>query len=155
VIILLGLFLFFREHGNFGGLWLAFIGWFLLDAARTSYAQAGLISELRGRRVADIMDRSRPTVEAHLSLQDFVDAFLLHKGLRGYVVVQNEQIVGLLTPHEVKQISRDLWPQTSVQVPGALGLRVRAIRICLPSERCVFWASPAWSCMMPWCPRRS
>ena len=115
VIILLGLFLFFREHGNFGGLWLAFIGWFLLDAARASYAQAGLVSELRGRRVADIMDRSCPTVEAHLSLQDFVDAYLLHKWLRGYVVVQNGQIVGLLTPHEVKQVSRDLWPQTSVQ----------------------------------------
>ena len=115
VIILLGLFQFFTEHGNFGGLWLAFIGWFLLDAARTSYAQAGLISELRGRRVADIMDRNCPTVEAHLSLQDFVDAYLLHKGLRGYVVVQNEQIVGLITPHEVKQVPRNLWPQTSVQ----------------------------------------
>jgi len=61
VIILLGLFRFFGEHGNFGGLWLAFIGWFLLDAARTGYAQAGLISELRGRRVADIMDRNCPT----------------------------------------------------------------------------------------------
>lgn len=115
VIILLGLFQFFTEHGNFGGLWLAFIGWFLLDAARTSYAQAGLISELRGRRVADIMDRNCPTVEAHLSVQDFVDAYLLHQGLRGYVVVQNEQIVGLITPHEVKQVPRDLWPQTSVQ----------------------------------------
>jgi len=115
VIILLGLFQFFTEHGNFGGLWLAFIGWFLLDAARASYAQAGLISELRGRRVEDIMDRNCPTVEAHLSLQDFVDAYLLHKGLRGYVVVQSEQIVGLITSHEVKQVPRELWPQTSVQ----------------------------------------
>jgi Zn-dependent protease/predicted transcriptional regulator len=115
MIILLGLFQFFTEHGNFGGLWLAFIGWFLLDAARTSYAQAGLISELRGRRVVDIMDRNCPTVEAHLSLQDFVDAYLLHKGLRGYVVLQNGQMVGLITPHEVKRVPRDLWPQTSVQ----------------------------------------
>lgn len=115
VVILLGLFQFFTEHGNFGGLWMAFIGWFLLDAARASYTQAGLISELRGRRVADIMDRNCPTVEAHLSLQDFVDAYLLHKGLRGYVVVQSEQIVGLITPHEVKQVPRQLWSQTSVQ----------------------------------------
>lgn len=115
VIILVGLFQFFTEHGNFAGLWLAFIGWFLLDAARTSYAQVGLISELRGRRVSDIMDRNCPTVEAHLSLQDFVDVYLLHTGLRGYVVVQNDQIVGLITPHEVRNIARDLWPQTSVQ----------------------------------------
>jgi Zn-dependent protease/predicted transcriptional regulator len=114
-IILLGLFQFFTQHGNFGGLWLAFIGWFLLDAARTSYAQAGLMTELRGRTVGEIMDRSCPTVEAYVSLQDFVDEFLLRSGLRGYVVVHNDQIVGLITPHEVKEVARDRWPQTSVQ----------------------------------------
>ena len=114
-IILLGLFQFFTQHGNFGGLWLAFIGWFLLDAARTSYAQVGLMSELRGRTVGEIMDRSCPTVEAYVSLQDFVDEFLLRSGLRGHVVVHNDQIIGLITPHEVKEVPRDRWPQTSVQ----------------------------------------
>jgi Zn-dependent protease/CBS domain-containing protein len=115
VIILLGLFQFFTQRGNFGGLWLAFIGWFLLDAARTSYVQVGLMTELRGRTVGEIMDRSCPTVEAYLSLQDFVDEFLLRNGLRGYVVIHNDEIVGLITPHEVKAVSRDRWPQTSVQ----------------------------------------
>ena len=115
VIILLGLFQFFSQRGNFGGLWLAFIGWFLLDAARTSYVQVGLMSELRGRTVADIMDRNCPTIEAYLSLQDFVDGFLLRSGLRGYVVVHNDEIVGLITPHEVKEVPRDSWSQTSVQ----------------------------------------
>ena len=114
-IILLGLFQFFTERGNFGGLWLAFIGWFMLDAARTSYVQVGLTAELRGRTVADIRDRSVPTVEPYLSLQDFVDEFLLRRGLRGYVVVHDDQIIGLITPHEVKAVERDLWPQTSVQ----------------------------------------
>jgi len=114
-IILLGLFQFFTERGNFGGLWLVFIGWFLLDAARTSYAQIGLMTELRGRTVGDIMDRSCPTVEPYLSLQDFVDGVLLRSGLRGYVVVHNAQVVGLITPHEVKEVPRDRWSQTSVQ----------------------------------------
>ena len=115
VIILLGLFQFFTEHGNFGGLWMAFIGWFLLDAARTSYVQVGMMTELHGRTVGEIMDRSCPTVEAYLSLQDFVDEFLLRTGFRGYVVVHNDQIVGLITPHEVKEVARDRWTQTSVQ----------------------------------------
>ena len=114
-IILLGLFQFFTEHANFGGLWLAFIGWFLLDAARTTYAQAGLTSALRGRRVAEIMDRNCPTVDSYLNLQDFVDEYLLRSGLRGYVVVQNQEMVGLITPHEVGRVARELWPQTSVQ----------------------------------------
>ena len=129
LIILLGLFQFFTEHGNFGGLWLAFIGWFLLDAARNTYAQAGLTSALRGRLVSDIMDRNCPTVESYLNLQDFVDGYLLRSGLRGYVVVQNHEIVGLITPHEVRNVARDLWPQTSVQ---AAMLPLRKVRTVLP-----------------------
>jgi CBS domain-containing protein len=30
-------------------------------------------------------------------------------------LLQNQQIVGLITPHEVRQVARDLWSQTSVQ----------------------------------------
>jgi Zn-dependent protease len=115
LIILLGLFQFFTQHGNFSGLWLAFIGWFLLDAARTTYAQAGLVSELRGHSVAEIMEHDCPTVEPYVSLQDLVDQYFLHSGLRAYVVVHNGQIVGLITPHEVKSVARERWPQTSVQ----------------------------------------
>jgi CBS domain-containing protein len=127
IIILLGLFQFFTGHGNFGGLWLAFIGWFLLDAARTTYAQAGFTSALRGRRVADVMDRNCPTVESYLNLQDFVDEYLLRSGLRGYVVVQNQEVVGLITPHEVRKVARELWPQTSVQAAMLPLSRVRTV----------------------------
>ena len=56
LLILFGLFRFF-VGANLGGLWLAFIGWFLLDASRGSLLQAELMSGLRGVRVADIMDR--------------------------------------------------------------------------------------------------
>ena len=38
LFILLGLYRFF-VGANFGGLWMAFIGWFLLDASRGSYLQ--------------------------------------------------------------------------------------------------------------------
>ncbi len=114
MLILLGLFRFF-VGANFGGLWLAFIGWFLLDAARASYVQVELIAGLRGRRVADIMDRDCSTVEGHLSLQDFVDEYLLRSGRRCFVVVQNDRVTGLITPHEVKSVDREVWSQTSVQ----------------------------------------
>ncbi|HEY6270496.1 MAG TPA: site-2 protease family protein [Terriglobales bacterium] len=115
MFILLGLFRFFGEGGNFAGLWLAFIGWFLLDAARASYVQVELMAGLRGRRVADLMDHDGPTVEGHLSLQDFVDEYFLRTGVRGYVVVRDDRVIGLITPHEVKGVARDLWRQTSVQ----------------------------------------
>src|SRR5437667_6184192 len=114
LFILSGLFRFF-VGANFGGLWLAFIGWFLLDAARSSYVQVELVAGLRNRRVADIMDRDYATVEGHLSLQDFVDEYVLRTGRRCFVVVQNDRVSGLITTHEVKKVDRDSWPQTSVQ----------------------------------------
>jgi len=112
--ILTGLYRFFVGQ-NFGGLWLAFIGWFLLDASRSSYIQVELLEGLRGKRVGDMMDRDCPTVEGHISLQDFVDEYLLRSGRRCFVVVQNGALAGLITPHEVRQVERGQWPQMSVQ----------------------------------------
>jgi len=114
IFILLGLLRFF-VGANFGGLWLAFIGWFLLDASRSSYIQVQLMAGLRGRRVADLMDRDCAAVESFLNLQHFVDEYLLRTGRRCFIVMQHNNLVGLITPHEVKTVDRDRWAQTSVQ----------------------------------------
>ena len=114
LFIFLGLYQFFLGK-NFGGLWLAFIGWFLLDASRSSYAQVEITEGIRDRRVSDIMDRDFSAGEAHLSLQDFVHRYLLASGRRCFVVVQNNNLAGLITTKEVTGVERDRWPQTSVQ----------------------------------------
>jgi Zn-dependent protease/CBS domain-containing protein len=114
LFIFFGLYQFFVGR-NFGGLWIAFIGWFLLDAARSSYVQVEFMEVLRGRKVAELMDRDCPAVEAHLSVEDFVHQYLLNTGRRCFVVVQDGRLVGLITPNEVKHVERDRWPQTSLQ----------------------------------------
>jgi Zn-dependent protease/predicted transcriptional regulator len=114
LFILVGIWQVFYRPG-FGGLWLAFIGWFLLDAARSSYLQVEIISALRGRRVADLMDRDCATVEGHISVQDFVEQYLLRTGRRCFVVVQGGYLVGLITPADVRTVERDRWSQTSIQ----------------------------------------
>jgi Zn-dependent protease/CBS domain-containing protein len=114
LFILLGLFRFF-VGANFGGLWLAFIGWFLLDAARSSYLESALTSTLRDRRVSDLMERNCASVESYISLRDFVDQYLLHTGSRCFVVIQNNHAAGILTPDEVKTVNREDWDRTSVQ----------------------------------------
>lgn len=73
------------------------------------------MQELRDRKVTDIMDRDCPVVESHISLQDFVDEYLLRSGRRCFVVVQESHLVGLITPNEVRHVERERWPQTSVQ----------------------------------------
>lgn len=111
--IALGLIRFFGGAG-FGGLWIAFIGWFLLDAARASYAQVGIAESLRGVRVADVMETDCPVVDGRSNLQTVADEYLLRTGRRCFTVVEDGRVVGLITSHEIKQVERARWPYTTV-----------------------------------------
>ncbi len=111
--IALGIIQFFGGAG-FGGLWIAFIGWFLLDAARASYAQVAITESLRGLRVRDVMEKDCSVVEGRESLQTVVDDHLLRTGRRCFLVVENGRVAGLLTPHEIKDVERARWPTTTV-----------------------------------------
>ncbi len=114
LFILFGLYRFFAGAG-LGGLWIAFIGWFLLDAARTSYAQVGIMADLRHRSVAELMERDCPTVPGYLNVRDFVDEYLLHSASHCFLVASDNHVIGLLTPEEIGRVPREAWDQTSVQ----------------------------------------
>jgi Zn-dependent protease len=72
----------FFAGAGLGGLWIAFIGWFLLDAARASHAQVGIAQALRGVRVGDVMERDCPSVDGLSNLQTLADEYLLRAGRR-------------------------------------------------------------------------
>ncbi len=134
LFIVIGLFRFFVGE-NFGGLWLAFIGWFLLDAARSSYLQTSILSSLRGRRVADLMERNCAKVEGYLSLRDFVDEYVLHSTNRCFVVTNGDQVVGLLTPAEIRDVPREIWGQSSVQSVMRRLDQVRSVPPDMPADK--------------------
>jgi Zn-dependent protease/predicted transcriptional regulator len=100
--------------GGLGGLWIAFIGWFLLQAAGASYIEVGVKRSLQGVRVSDVMARDCPTVNARLTVQDFVDHELLRTGRRCFIVVENGRIAGLITSHEIRQTDRAKWSHTTL-----------------------------------------
>ena len=108
IFIAWGLLQFFAGAG-FGGLWLAFIGWFLLTAAQASYAQVTIAETLRGVRVRDVMTEDCVTVDAAANLQSLVDDLLLRTGRRCVVVKSHGRVLGLVTPNEVRGVSRDQW----------------------------------------------
>ncbi len=112
--IIIGLFRFFNGAG-FAGLWLTFIGWFLLDAARSTYAQFETIERLRGVRVRDIMAGDWPVIDAKTNLETFVHDHLLKSGKRCFVVEENGHVAGIVTPHEVKDVDREKWSQLNVR----------------------------------------
>lgn len=113
LFILFGIFRFFGGAG-IGGLWIAFIGWFLLQASRESYVQVGMTNALDTVKVSDVMARDCPTVEGWLNLQNFVEHELLRTGRRCFVISEKGDVVGLVTPHEIKQVDRARWPYTTL-----------------------------------------
>jgi Zn-dependent protease/predicted transcriptional regulator len=112
-LIIVGILRFFGGAG-FGGLWLVFIGWFLLDAARASRAYLETSESLRGVRVADVMAPNCPVIDSRDNLQTFVDEHLLRSGHRCFVVEEQGRISGIITLHELKGVDRTRWPNTTV-----------------------------------------
>ena len=113
--IFLGVVRFFLGAG-ISGLWLAFIGWFLLNASRENYQQVEATLALRGLTVGDLMARDCPTVEARTNLREFVEDHVIRTGRRCFLVIEDEyNVIGLVTPDEVKAIHNRRWPFTTVE----------------------------------------
>jgi len=105
----------FFSGAGFGGLWIAFIGWFLMDAAKASYAQVAVTAAFRGVRVSEVMSHDCVTVDRGMSLQEFVDTYLLKTGQRCFAVADQGRLVGLITPRDVGAIPRERWDVSSVR----------------------------------------
>lgn len=114
LFILDGIWRYFSGAG-FGGLWIAFIGWFLMDAAKSSYAEVETTAALRGMRVSEVMSHDCVTVDRGMSLHDFVDIYLLKTGQRCFAVADQGRLVGIITPREVGAVPRDRWGNTTVR----------------------------------------
>jgi Zn-dependent protease/predicted transcriptional regulator len=124
----------YRVHGDMiQGMWLAFIGWFLLTVARQNRAQADARGALEGLRVADIMTPELPTVGREISLEDYARE-ILRTGRRAHLVVAHEQLVGLMTGEALHSVPQADWDVTSVQA------------VMLPKEK-LHWAAPEESAL--------
>jgi len=113
LMILLGVWQALTEN-LLGGIWLAFIGWFLLTAAQESYVQLAIRSTLSGLRAADIMTREIPHVARDLTLEEYVQE-LLRTGRRCHLVTSGDELLGLMSLHTMNQVPREDWAVTSVQ----------------------------------------
>jgi Zn-dependent protease len=101
--------------GNFGGgLWIAFIGWFLESAASAQVQQQMIQDVLAGHHVSEVMSRDYTPIPAGATLQHLVDDHILGAGRRCFMVTQDDEIVGLLTLHDVRAVPRAEWASTTV-----------------------------------------
>lgn len=100
--------------GNLGGgLWIAFIGWFLDNAASSQVQQLMFQGALAGHTVAQAMNTHCAAIPADLTLQQLVDEHILGSGQRCFLVNRGDDTLGLMTLHRIKEVPRDEWPTTT------------------------------------------
>jgi CBS domain-containing protein len=105
----------FIFQGSFSGAWLAFIGWFLLQAASAEARYVATQQALAGLRVGDLMARDPVTVDADLSLGQFMDDVAWSRRYTTYPVLDSGRPVGLLAFRSVAGVPRDKWDHHRVR----------------------------------------
>jgi Zn-dependent protease/predicted transcriptional regulator len=106
----------FFGTGFLGGLWLAFIGWFLNMAAIQSYRQLVIHDLLEGVPVARLMRTTVPTVPAMISISDLVHEYVMRTDERAFPVLQDgDHLAGLVCLDDVRKVPREDWETTRVQ----------------------------------------
>ncbi len=104
----------FFGTGLVGGLWLAFIGWFLNNAAVQGYRQVVLEDMLGGIEVSTLMHPNAVTVPPSITLNDLVYDYIMNSDERAFPVLDKDRLVGMVSLGDVRQIPRSEWDVTPV-----------------------------------------
>ncbi len=122
-------------RGNWAdGLWIAFIGWFLESAATASYRQIAFRDMLAGHTAREVMMTNCPRIAPYLPLDVVAERIVLPSGRRCFPVVEDDRVLGLLTVHRIKLVSREEWATTRVEQVMISRNEIKAVR---PDEELV------------------
>ncbi|MDO8614495.1 MAG: site-2 protease family protein [Dehalococcoidia bacterium] len=100
--------------GSFiGGVWFIVIGWFLRNAAETSYQQLLLRQALEGAKVGAMVNRNFHGAPPDLSLERLVHDHILGQSQRCVPIVVTDDLLGLVTMSDLKRVPPGEWSSTS------------------------------------------
>jgi Zn-dependent protease/CBS domain-containing protein len=101
--------------GAFGGLWLAFTGWFLLAAAEAERQRLASRDALAGLTVSQLMVTDPVTVEPETSVQAFIERVVFPSRHAAYPVVESGRPVGLASYRSAIELPPEAWATASVR----------------------------------------
>jgi Zn-dependent protease/CBS domain-containing protein len=106
----------FLLSGNLaGGIWFAFIGWFLIQAARSSYEDLQLRQMLSNVEAHDVMARDLLRIPPDITLQQAVDDYFMRYDHGAFPVDDQGRTIGLLTIKGVRRVPREQWATQRVR----------------------------------------
>jgi Zn-dependent protease len=121
----------FVQGSLVSGVWLAFIGLFLAQAARSAEVQSTISGRIEGLKVADVMDAEPVAMPAELPLKQAEDEYFLRYRWPWFPVVDaGGRLVGVVTQDAIAGVptaERERRPVSDVmaRVDDGSGLRVQ------------------------------
>jgi Zn-dependent protease/predicted transcriptional regulator len=97
-----------------GGIWMIFIGMFLSRVAQGGYEQTVIRKSLEGVKVGDVMVREFTSVAPDLTVQGLINDYFLHYGYKGFPVLKDGRLVGVVSLQNVKHVPEEERPRTTV-----------------------------------------
>ena len=114
--LLIGLGLFMALYqGVISGIWLAFVGWFLLQAAAAEGRFLAARQALEGLRVGDLTLRNPVVVSPGLSLARFMGEVAWGRPFAVYPVAEDGRALGLVSVNSVMEVPRVEWADRRVR----------------------------------------
>jgi Zn-dependent protease/CBS domain-containing protein len=107
IMILGGLQIFAGQLIN--GLWFIFIGMFLRGMSSRGYEELVIRKALEGVHVDEVMVRDVVTVEPSLSVTQLIHDYFLHYTFRGFPVMADGQVLGVVSMAAVGQLPREQY----------------------------------------------
>lgn len=104
----------FFGTGLIGGIWLAFIGWFLNNAASQSYRQVVLEDMLEGVPVSTLMRPNAVSVPPNIPISELVYNYIMNSDERAFPVLDGDRLVGMVSLGDVRKIPRSEWDTTTI-----------------------------------------
>jgi Zn-dependent protease/predicted transcriptional regulator len=102
--------------GDFvNGIWIVFLGWFIRSGAETSLRQTLIGEALSGVTVGDIMTRDVLTVPGNITVHQLVSEYFLVHRHGGYPVVEDGQVLGIVTMQCVRAVPKEKRETTTVK----------------------------------------
>jgi Zn-dependent protease/predicted transcriptional regulator len=127
-MIVFGIWMALGKNELMAGVWFAFIGWFLLNAAQESVTQMAMRETLSGLHAVDVMSHEVPTISREISLEEY-GREVARTGRRCHLVVSDDRLMGMMNVHRLNSVPREEWAHTSVQAA------------MIPREK-ILWAKP-------------
>ena len=115
LFILSGIIIMFLFHQWFNGLWIAFIGWFLENAASASYRQTGWREALQGFTASQVMTPNYPVAPPDITLNQLVQGYIYPNRHRCFLIADKGKLEGIVTLRDIKSVSQQNRNLTQVR----------------------------------------